>query len=42
MSVEEFVMLVMSKAGGLGGGAGDEQPEGYAPDDEAPDAGALD
>lgn len=43
MSVEEFVMLVMSKAGGLGGGAGgDEQPEGYVPDEEAPDAGALD
>lgn len=43
MSVEEFVMLVMSKAGGLGGGAGDEQPEGYVPEEgEAPDAGALD
>ncbi|MEN0105348.1 MAG: DUF945 family protein, partial [Pseudomonas sp.] len=37
MSVDEFVMLVMSKAGGLGAGAGDEQPEGYEPD-----AGALD
>jgi len=42
MSVEEFVMLVMSKTGALGGGAGEEQPEGYVPDEEAPDAGALD
>lgn len=42
MSVEEFAMLVMSKAGGLGGGMGEEQPEGYVPDEEQPDAGALD
>lgn len=42
MSVEEFAMLVMSKAGGMGMGGGDEQPEGYVPDEEAPDAGALD
>jgi len=42
MSVEEFAMLVMSKAGGLGGAGGDEQPEGMVPDDEAPEAGALD
>lgn len=40
MSVEEFVMLVMAKTGGLG--AGGEQPEGYAPDDQMPDAGTLD
>ncbi|MGY4535328.1 uncharacterized protein YdgA (DUF945 family) [Pseudomonas sp. TE3786] len=42
MSVEEFVMQVMSKAGGLGGGADDEQAAGDPPDEQSPDADTLD
>lgn len=43
MTVEEFAMFVMAKANGLTGGVGgDDQPEGYAPDDAYPDDGLGD
>lgn len=40
MTVEEFALFVMSKANGLGGGlGGDDQSEGYAPDEAYPEGG---